>query len=107
MLPRPTAIFAGNDMIALGVFHAIRELGLSWPSNVSVIGFDALDFPEFTGPSLSLCLPAGYQLGATVASMLLDRVKGAEGPPIHGSLQTQLKVRESAAPRRASKNNPA
>jgi DNA-binding LacI/PurR family transcriptional regulator len=104
MLPRPTAIFAGNDMIALGVFHAIREPGLSCPSDVSVIGFDA---PEFTGPSLSLCLPAGYQLGATVASMLLDRVKGAEGPPIHGSLQTQLKVRESAAHRRASKNNPA
>jgi DNA-binding LacI/PurR family transcriptional regulator len=97
MLPRPTAIFAGNDMIALGVFHAIRELGLSCPGDVSVIGFDDLDFAEFTSPSLSSVFQPGYQLGATAASMLLDRVKGAQGPPVHSVLQTQLKVRESAA----------
>jgi DNA-binding LacI/PurR family transcriptional regulator len=98
MLPRPTAIFAGNDMIALGVFHAIRELGLGCPGDVSVIGFDDLDFAEFTSPSLSSVFQPGYQLGATAASMLLDRVKGAQGPPVHSVLQTQLKVRDSAAP---------
>ena len=65
--------FASDDMIALGVFHAIRELGLSCPGDVSVVGFDALDFAEFTGPSLS----SVFQLGATVVSMLLNRVKGA------------------------------
>jgi DNA-binding LacI/PurR family transcriptional regulator len=98
MLPRPTAIFAGNDMIALGVFHAIRELSLSCPGDVSVIGFDDLDFAEFTSPSLSSVFQPGYQLGATAASMLLDRVTGAQGPPVHSVLQTQLKIRESAAP---------
>jgi DNA-binding LacI/PurR family transcriptional regulator len=95
---RPTAIFAGNDMIALGVFHAIREIGLSCPCDVSMIGFDDLDFAVLTSPSLSSVFQPGYQLGATAASMLLDRVKGAQGPPIHGVLQTQLKVRESSAP---------
>jgi DNA-binding LacI/PurR family transcriptional regulator len=98
MLPRPTAIFAGNDMIALGVLHAIRELGLRCPEDVSVMGFDDLDFDEFTSPSLSSVFQPGYQLGATAAHMLLDRMRGNQGPPVHSVLQTQLKIRGSVGP---------
>jgi DNA-binding LacI/PurR family transcriptional regulator len=98
MLPRPTAIFAGNDMIALGVLHAIRELGLRCPEDISVMGFDDLDFDEFTSPSLSSVFQPGYQLGATAAHMLLERMQGNQGPPIHSVLQTQLKIRGSVGP---------
>jgi DNA-binding LacI/PurR family transcriptional regulator len=98
MLPRPTAIFAGNDMIALGVLHAIRELGLRCPEDVSVMGFDDLDFDEFTSPSLSSVFQPGYQLGATAAHMLLERMQGNQGPPVHSVLQTQLKIRGSVGP---------
>jgi DNA-binding LacI/PurR family transcriptional regulator len=98
MLPRPTAIFAGNDMIALGVLHAIRELGLRCPEDVSVMGFDDLDFDEFTSPSLSSVFQPGYQLGATAAHMLFERMRGNAGAPIHNVLQTQLKVRGSVGP---------
>ena len=98
MLPRPTAIFAANDMIALGVLHAIRELGLRCPEDVSVMGFDDLDFDEFTSPSLSSVFQPGYQLGATAAQMLLERMRGNQGPPIHSVLQTQLKIRGSVGP---------
>jgi LacI family transcriptional regulator len=98
MLPRPTAIFAGNDMIALGVLHAVRELGLRCPEDVSVMGFDDLDFDEFTSPSLSSVFQPGYQLGATAAHMLFERMKGSQGPPVHNVLQTQLKIRGSVGP---------
>jgi LacI family transcriptional regulator len=98
MLPRPTAIFAGNDMIALGVLHAIRDLGLRCPEEVSVMGFDDLDFDEFTSPSLSSVFQPGYQLGATAAHMLLERMQGHQGPASHKVLQTQLKIRGSVGP---------
>ncbi len=98
MLPCPTAIFAGNDMIALGVIQAIRELGLRCPADVSVMGFDDLDFAELISPSLSSVSQSGYQLGATAAGILLDRMAGDVGPPRHLVLETQLKIRESVAP---------
>jgi len=98
MLPRPTAIFAGNDMIALGVIQAIRELGLHCPRDVSVVGFDDLDFAELISPSLSSVSQSGYQLGATAARILLDRMAGDNEPAKQLVLETQLKIRESVAP---------
>ena len=98
MLPRPTAIFAGNDMIALGVIQAIREMGLHCPQDLSVVGFDDLDFAELISPSLSSVSQSGYQLGATAARILLDRMAGDNGPPKQLVLDTQLKIRESVAP---------
>lgn len=97
MLPRPTAFFAGNDMIALGVLLAIRELGMRCPEDVSVVGFDNLDFAETTSPSLSSVHQPGYQLGASAARILLDRVAGDSGPAKNYVLQTELKIRESVA----------
>jgi LacI family transcriptional regulator len=97
MLPRPTAFFAGNDMIALGVLLAIREAGLRCPEDISVIGFDNLDFAETTSPSLSSVHQSGYQLGATAARIVLDRVSGDTSPARHSVLQTELKIRESVA----------
>ena len=98
LLPPPTAIFAGNDMIALGVIQAIRELGLHCPKDVSVMGFDDLDFAELISPSLSSVSQSGYQLGAMAARILMDRLRGDNGPPKHLVLNTQLKIRDSVAP---------
>ena len=97
MSPRPTAFFAANDMIALGILLAIREMGLRCPEDVSVIGFDDLDVAENTNPSLSSVYQPGYQLGATAARMLLDRISGDKGPARHTVLQTELRIRESIA----------
>lgn len=105
MLPRPTAIFAGNDLIALGVIQAIRELGFHCPEDVSVMGFDDLDFAELISPSLCSVSQSGYQLGATAARILVDRIAGDDSPTKHLVLDTQLKIRESvASPRIASVN---
>ena len=97
LIPRPTAIFAGNDMIALGVLAAIRDAGLRCPKDVSVIGFDDLELAELTNPALSSVSQSGYQLGSTAASILLERIDGDTGPAKHIVLETSLKLRDSVA----------
>lgn len=98
LLPRPTAIFAADDMIAMGALQAIRSLGLNCPTDVSVVGFDDLDFSALLHPSLSSVFQPGYQLGATAARLLLERVDGGDNPARHVVLNTELRIRESVAP---------
>jgi DNA-binding LacI/PurR family transcriptional regulator len=98
MLPRPTAIFACNDLMALGVLLAARELGLHCPEDLSIVGFDNLDFAEFTAPALTTVHQPGYQLGTTAARLLLERIAGSSQAPQNVVLPTELKIRQSAAP---------
>jgi LacI family transcriptional regulator len=106
LIPRPTAIFAGNDMIALGALIAIREVGLRCPEDVSLMGFDDLDLAETTNPALSSVSQSGYQLGTAAARILLDRLEGDNGPAKHLVLETSLKLRQSVAspPKEAGRN---
>jgi LacI family transcriptional regulator len=103
LIPRPTAIFAGNDMIALGALLAIREAGLNCPKDVSLMGFDDLDLAVTTNPSLSSVSQSGYQLGTTAARILIDRIQGDTSPAKHVVLETSLNLRDSvAAPPKAA-----
>ena len=95
LIPRPTAIFAGNDLIALGALLAIRDAGLRCPEDVSLMGFDDLDLAETTNPSLSSVSQSGYQLGTTAARILLDRLEGDKSAAKHLILETSLKLRDS------------
>jgi LacI family transcriptional regulator, galactose operon repressor len=97
MLPRPTAVFACNDLMAFGVLMAARELRLRCPEELSIVGFDNLDFTEFTAPALTTVHQPGYQLGATAARVLLERIGGMKGPPKTIVLPTELKIRSSVA----------
>lgn len=97
LIPRPTAIFAGNDMIALGVLRAVRESGLRCPEDVSVMGFDDLDLAEATYPPLTSVSQSGYQLGTTAAHMLIERLHGDKSPAKHMVLKTSLSFRGSVA----------
>jgi DNA-binding LacI/PurR family transcriptional regulator len=98
MIPRPTVIFAANDLIALGALLAVRDAGLRCPDDVSIIGYDNLDLSEMTNPPLTSVSQPGYQMGTTAASLLLDRVRGDAGPAKHVILETSLTLRHSVAP---------
>jgi LacI family transcriptional regulator, galactose operon repressor len=98
LIPRPTAIFAGNDMIAFGALLAIREMGFHCPDEVSLIGFDNLELAEMTNPPLSSVSQPSYQMGMAAAQILVDRVGGNSGPAKHLVLKTALQVRGSVAP---------
>lgn len=97
LIPRPTAIFAGNDMIALGALRAIREAGLRCPEDISLFGFDDLDLAEVTHPALSSVSQSGYQLGTTAAHILIQRLHGDKSPSKHIILKTSLSLRDSVA----------
>lgn len=99
MLPRPTAIFACNDLMALGVLHAAHDFGLRCPEDLSLVGFDNLEFCEYTSPALSSVFQPDYQLGATAAGLLLDRINGLRDKPKRIVLETELKIRNSVLPR--------
>jgi LacI family transcriptional regulator len=102
MLPRPTAIFACNDLMAFGVLEATRELGLRCPEDLSIAGFDSLEFTKLTDPSLTSVYQPGYQLGATAARLLLQRIDGMRLAPQKVLLPTELKKRNSVGPPHAA-----
>lgn len=106
MLPRPTAIFACNDLMAFGVLQAARELGLRCPEDLSIAGFDSLEFTKFTDPSLTSVYQPGYQLGATAARLLLQRIDGMRSAAKKVLLPTELKKRNSVAPPNAAAPDP-
>lgn len=70
---RPTAIFCFNDRTAIGVYRALRRLGLSIPEDVSVVGFDNMEMiaPELDPPLTSVQLPH-YEMGRWALQRLLD-----------------------------------
>ena len=72
----PSAIFAFNDLMAMGAMQAVQERGLRIPDNVAVIGFDGLALTEHTSPPLSTVAQPIAAMSETAITMLIDRIKG-------------------------------
>jgi DNA-binding LacI/PurR family transcriptional regulator len=102
--PRPTAIVTANDLVALGVLSALRELRLHCPADVSVVGFDDQELAEFTAPSLTSVAQPAYQMGARAAELLLERIRGLQAPARQIVMQTVLQIRDSVAPPPSPRN---
>ncbi|MFY1693216.1 LacI family DNA-binding transcriptional regulator [Plantactinospora sp. WMMB782] len=97
---RPSAIFAGSDMQAIGVLRAARQLGLDVPADLSVIGYDDLPMATWIGPALTTVNQPLRDMAGTATQMLLDLARGAELSTSRIDLVTELVVRESTAPPR-------
>jgi DNA-binding LacI/PurR family transcriptional regulator len=93
---RPTAIVAGNDLLALGAIRAASERGLRVPEDVAVAGFDDFDFAEFVRPPLTTVRIPGYELGRAAATGLIDQLEGRRAPGWRVTLPVELCLRESA-----------
>lgn len=97
---RPTAIFATNDMQALGVYQAAREFGLSIPGDLSVVGFDDLPVASLLDPPLTTVCQPLRKMAATAAELALALGRGEEVPQTGLEIATTLVVRQSTAPPR-------
>ncbi|MEU8663222.1 LacI family DNA-binding transcriptional regulator [Actinoplanes philippinensis] len=95
---RPTAIFAGADIVAMGVLDALAEAGLSVPGDISVAGYDNTTFAAFGPISLTTVDQAGHQIGANTARMLLDRIADPTRPAAQVKLSPTLVPRRTTAP---------
>jgi len=95
--PRPTAIFAANDLLAMGALVALREAGLRVPADVAVVGFDDIPAARLVGPALTTVAQFPEQLGRRAAELLFERLGGVA--PDGGRCEErpyELVIRESA-----------
>jgi LacI family transcriptional regulator len=98
---RPTAIFAGADIVAMGVLEAIAEAGLSVPGDISVAGYDNTTFAALGPISLTSVDQAGRQIGANAARLLLGRIGDRHTPTAQIKLSPTLVARRTTAAPRA------
>ena len=96
---RPTAIFAGSDQQALGVYEAARRRGMLIPQDLSVIGFDDLPFARWLSPPLTTVRQPLVEMGRVAAEMLGNLIAGSRLRTQRMELATELRVRESTAHR--------
>lgn len=94
----PTAIFACNDLMAIGAINAAIKQGWQVPQQLSVIGFDDIRMAAYTTPLLTTVAQPKYEMGFIATAMLLERIHTQEMAPRQKLLDTQLVVRESTAP---------
>nr|WP_288455161.1 LacI family DNA-binding transcriptional regulator [uncultured Pseudomonas sp.] len=94
---RPTAIFAGNDMIALGVLRAAAERGLQVPQQLSVVGFDDIEVSRYLHPALTTVGQRIGQLGEQAAERLLARIRKPGLVAEQRLIEPTLMLRESTA----------
>lgn len=92
-----TALFAYNDISAIGAIRALQEEGLRVPQDVSVIGFDDIPGAAFNTPSLTTVRQPLNRMGDVAAQSLLDRIEGKKEYPSEIAIEPELVVRESTA----------
>ncbi|MEQ1950825.1 LacI family DNA-binding transcriptional regulator [Mesorhizobium sp. CN2-181] len=93
----PQAIFALSDVMAIGLLHGIRELGLSVPEDVSVVGYDDIDFAAYTFPPLTTVRQPAIELGAVAANAVVDHLDNDRPLPRSVAIKPTLIVRQSVA----------
>jgi LacI family transcriptional regulator len=95
---RPTAIVAGNDLVALGVIRRLRAHGLRCPEDVSVVGFNDMPFAEDFWPPLTTIHMPLREIGAEAARLLLHGIESGEQEEATLTLPVSLVVRGSTGP---------
>jgi len=91
----PTAIFAANDDMAMGVIKAIKSKGLKVPEDISVLGFDNLKFSSIFEPGLTTIAQPAYEIGESAMELLMKLINKEEVKREQIILADQLVVRES------------
>ena len=95
---RPTAMFAGNDVVAYGAMQAIKDAGLAIPGDISLIGFDD-DLPSrYVNPLLTTVTNPTPSLGAAAARLLIGTLQGHIALEPARALPMPLAVRDSCRP---------
>jgi LacI family transcriptional regulator len=95
--PRPTAIFAANNFIAIGIMRALKAAGLNVPEDISVVAFDDLPAAITIDPFFTVAAQPAYEMGQQATMLLLSRLAGnAQDDPREVVLPTEIIVRKSS-----------
>lgn len=96
--PDFTAVFAANDLMAIGLMHGFRDAGIDVPRDISVVGFDDIPVAAHVWPPLTTVHQDFPELGRRAVRLLLAEIRG-ERMPEFGPIAPQLRVRSSSASR--------
>jgi LacI family transcriptional regulator len=94
----PTAVFAFNDLIAIGVMRAARLRGVRIPEELSVVGFDDTFEASIVTPALTTVRQPLAEMGRMAVNLLLRQLQNQRIEALQVQLETKLIVRESTAP---------
>jgi LacI family transcriptional regulator len=92
---RSTAIFACNDMMAIGVLRAAAEMGLNIPADLALVGFDNIELAAYTHPPLTTVAQDKQKIGEIAVSLLVDKIDHQEMNGRRELLQPKLVIRKS------------
>jgi DNA-binding LacI/PurR family transcriptional regulator len=92
---RPTAIFAANDMMALGAIYAIQDAGLNVPHDIAVVGYDNRDFTKTFRPAITTVSMPVFEMGKFAAELLLKQIAEGRKEEDEVKIKGQLIVRET------------
>ena len=95
-----TAIFAANDLMALGCYDAFAARGISCPDQISVVGYNDMPFAAWFDPPLTTIHLPQYEIGERAAELLLERLRDPDAEPVQVELEPSLVVRGSTGPPR-------
>ena len=94
----PTAIFALNDLMAVGALHAAAKAGRHVPEEVAIIGYDDTELASFMNPPLSTIAQPKTEIGVQATKILARRISNKTFPPYRIILPPELVIRESTSP---------
>ncbi len=95
-LPETSAVFAMNDIMAIGALEAFEDAGKAVPADIAVVGFDGIQMGLLTRPRLTSFVIPSWEIGHTLAELLIDRIEGRYSGPAKGVTVTgRLAIRES------------
>jgi LacI family transcriptional regulator len=95
LCPGITAVFACNDLMALGALRAIAARDLQVPRDIAVVGFDGIALADYAEPPITTVVQPIRKMGQLATELVVSRVSGGSQPARHFSLKTKLVVRES------------
>jgi len=87
---RPTAVFGFNDLIAIGAMKALREIGLNVPGDVSVMGFDGIEWAQYLDPPLTTLMQPARKMGQAAFDLTLKIIKGERPTKRHFPFHAEL-----------------
>ncbi len=94
--PETSAVFAMNDIMAIGALEALEHAGRAVPADVAVVGFDGIQLGVLVRPRLTTFVIPSWEIGRTLAELLIERIEGRSSGPAKGVVVSgRLAIRES------------
>ena len=95
---RPSALFTAYNLISIGTLIAIQEIGLRISEDISIVGFDDVEWNQLISPKLTAIAQPVYEMGKVAGERLLARLKGDRSPALEIRLKTKFILRDSSGP---------